>query len=220
MGSGMRTTDPATSGLVRMVVVLVAIAVSTSLLIVRSDAAFTAQTQSVDNTLGSGRVKLTDNVAEGTVLFEVDGMVPGEVAQRCIRVEYAGTVAQEKLSPLRLSVTGAGALGTYLTTSIEMGTTGTADAYVGDEETSCDGFGGTVSPLYNTLEGADPALDLGALVGTHDTYADGLGTAWTPDGLGDTRWFRITFVLQDDDDAQYLTATPSFSWELHSETPG
>jgi hypothetical protein len=200
---------------VRVAVVLLALAVSTSVLVVRSEAAFTSQTSNVSNRLEAGLVKLTDN-AVSTAMFDVEGMVPGEIQQRCIKLVYGGTVPDSKLAPVRLHVTGAGALGPYLMTSVEMGTAG-REVFSADETTSCDGFGGTVTGLYNDPAAPAPAQHLTALTSAHGSYATGLVTGWVPVARDEARWFRITFELKDDAAAQDLAATPAFSWEIHSQ---
>jgi hypothetical protein len=206
--------------LLRLLVVVVALAVSTSVLVIRSEAAFTASVGNAGNELASGQVKLTDNAIPSAMflLGEMDDhLVPGEVQRRCIQIKYSGTVGSDKLSNVRLYVTSTGDLAPYLVTSVEMGTEG-SEIFSKDDPASCDGFGGTVVDVYNDATTPNHSLDLAALAGTNNTYATGLNTTWRPD-RGEQRWFRISFEVKPDDAAQLRTASPTFTWEIRTEAP-
>jgi hypothetical protein len=201
---------------VRIAAVLLAVSVSALLMVARSDAAFTTRTENAANALRTGGVQLIDN-DNTTAMFDVSHMVPGQTERRCIKVTYTGTLPQDKLTPVRVHVASPGTLGPYLVAAVEMGTEGSDAFDRTSNATSCATFGGTVTNLYSDPATMTQSLDLASLVTTHGTYANGMGTAWIPDGDGDARWFRVTFRVKDDNLAQDKVATPEFTWELHSQ---
>lgn len=162
-----------------------------------TNAAFSAQTDNAGNTFAAGTVALSDNDG-GSALFVVTDMVPGQSEERCIEVTYSGSLDPE------VRVFGAATAGTglegYLDLTIERGT--------GD----CTTFGTSTAVWTNGTDG-----DLGAFVAAATGYANGADN-WQPTGGGanDVVPYRITVQLQDDDLAQGLSTTITFTWEAQN----
>ncbi len=157
-----------------------------------SQAAFSATTVNAGNTWTAGAVMLSTDDG-GMALFSADGLTPASAPLvKCIEVTYDGTVA----APVRLSgeAPGGTGLGAYLDLTVDVGTGG------------CGAFtGGT---LYNGT-----VADFGT---THSSTATGLATTWTPAAMGESRTFRFTVTVRDDNAANGLTCTMPFTWEARS----
>ena len=176
-----------------------------------SYAAFTGTTSNPNNTWATGTVTLTDDdggssPTTGTAMFTATGMRPGDPdLVHCVRVTYAGSLT----APVKLYATSvSGDLAPYLDLTVEEGTGGTfAD---------CSGFA-TPTTIFNSTTppggGNDGTLNFFTTSATG--YASGVG-AWTPTGAGQTRTYRFTIHLHDDDDAQDKSAQLTFTWEARS----
>ncbi len=157
-----------------------------------SSAAFTAATTNANNDWQAGTVALSTDLP-ATARFSATGLVPGDTDTRCITVRYTGDVTVD----VRLYASVSGGLGAYLDLTVEQGS--------GGSQSSCTGFA-VASVLYSgTLSG---------LGSSHGDYAGGL-VAWSPTGQ-DTRTYRISYTVQDDNAAQGLSATADFSWEART----
>ena len=161
-----------------------------------SQAAYTAVTSNSGNTFSAGTVSLTDDDS-GTALFTLSGLQPGSTGQRCLTVTYRGTLgARVKLFVTPGSVTGTG-LDAYLVLRVEEGS--------GGSNSSCAGFSGTQIS----------SSTLGSMGLAATNSATGLGT-WAPTAAGQSRVYRFTYSLQDDNAAQGLNCQASFTWEATS----
>ena len=82
----------------------------------------------------------------------------------------------------------------YLDLTVEQGT--------GGGFSSCTGFSGT--QIYSgTASG---------FAGTHTNFGTGL-TGWSPTATPDSRTYRVTVTVQNDNNAQSKTATADYTWE-------
>lgn len=165
-----------------------------------SSAAFTATTANTGSQWTAGDVLISDDDST-SAMFAVSGMTPGQVATKCIEVTYTGSLdAAVKL----YGVTTAGdGLEAYLNLTIERGTPG--------DFASCGAFSATESVYTGTLAG---------FLTDHTAFGGptpGAGT-WAPTGGApdDDMTYKFTVTLQDDNDAQSLTTTTSFTWEAQN----
>jgi hypothetical protein len=160
-----------------------------------SDAAFNGKTTNPANAWAAGKVAVTDDDG-AAAMFAVTGAKPGDSGVKCITVSYDGTLTV----PVKLYATSAsGGLRSYLTFTVEMGTGGTfAD---------CSAIT-SVSTIYG------PGL-LSSFTSTYSAYASGL-TTWSPTGAGQSRTFRLTWSMDDDDLAAGTSAAVTFTWEARS----
>lgn len=169
-----------------------------SLLVLRvSSAAFVAETANAGNSWASGQVSLTDDDggSSGTAMFNVSGMLPGDVVTRCIKVTYSGS---SDPAPVKLygSVTDSGLSG-YLDVKVEEGTAAT-DAYPG-----CTGFTPSATIVDETL----------TTFAGRTGYSTGLGT-WDPASGTHSQGYRFTVTLKSTtpDSAQGASSGATFTW--------
>ncbi|MCB2224227.1 MAG: M73 family metallopeptidase [Actinobacteria bacterium] len=163
-----------------------------------SRAAFFDTTENGSNEFAAGDVVLTDDDS-GAAMFDVTNMAPGDSATHCIEVTYEGSLAPADVEMYVASgdLTGTG-LDDYLDLTVEMGTGGA----FGD----CSGFSGST-----VFDG-----ELGAFASAHTDFAGGTGS-WTAAATDESRTYRFTFTLQDDNAAQALSAGVTFTWEAQNQ---
>ena len=191
--------DPrASRWLTRTVALVASLAVVGVLTISASRAAFTATTGNGSNTFAAGTVVLDDDDSNG-VMFSLSAMKPGDTATRCINVAYTGSLASDV--KLYGTVAGTG-LATYLDTTVDIGT-----GAAGGATFDCTGF-----VLGSNLRSGT----LAAFGAANTDFGTGLG-GWTGATNPSVRTYRITTTLQNDNAAQGLTASASFTWEAQNQ---
>jgi predicted ribosomally synthesized peptide with SipW-like signal peptide len=169
--------------------------------------AFTATTSNSGNSFAAGTVTLTDNDA-GSAIFSLSGMKPGDTDSGCIQVTYGGSLA----ATVRLYGTTAGTgLDPYLDLVVTRGTvsSGSFDSCTNFTADSTNYIGAGAGVMYS-----------GTLAGFADSYAAGHvdPTAGSPESWtnGEVHAYRFQITLQDDNAAQNLTATQTFTWEARN----
>lgn len=173
-----------------------------------SSAAFTAQTQTPNNSWDSGTVVLSDDRVGA--MFTATNLVPGSTGTQCINIEYDGDVASTvKMYGDPGNVPDL-ALADFLAIDVSLAVAGTtcADAVDGDY-TRFFGDGNTVDNV---------AVDtLDEFLTAHTDFSDGTGTYVTPAAPNYVRAFRIKYTLIDDPAADDLEATGvNFIWEAQN----
>lgn len=169
-----------------------------------SRAAFSAQTQNTGNEISVGNVALSDD-DNGSAMFSVTDMAPGDTSQACIEVTYEGSIADP--SAVKLYSDGfldSDALADELDITVEVGTAGTfADCGVFESAAFSTIF------ATNTLTNFDT---------THSNYTNGV-VGWDPASTPESRTFRFTIALPSDtpDTVQGDSVTDLiFTWEVQS----
>ena len=158
-----------------------------TLVISRSDAALEADGTISSSTASSGTIALTDDDG-GRSLFDLRDLAPGRPVEQCVEVVYEGTILPVDL---RMLAEAEGALGDFLSTTVETGSGGGFE--------NCEGFE------------SDAALFDGTLA---DLAAAGEVEVGTLYNTGDRLTFRVRFELEDTNDALGLTTTAGFVWEV------
>lgn len=165
-----------------------------------SSAAFSDTTTPGDETWSAAEVQLSDdNWGEAT--FASSDMVPADTDQACIDVTYDGTVA----SNVKLhgsTTTSTTDLGEYLNVTIE-------EVTVTDDD--CAG-----AAVDGELFNGDLAVNTGSFAVAHPDWTDGLDSTFAPDGAGQVQTYRFTVTLADDNNAQGLDTTATFTWEAQN----
>ena len=160
-------------------------------------AAFSDTTDNTGNAFDAGTVVLTD-ADSGAAMFTATNLKPGDTEVGCIEVTYSGSLDGE----VRLygAVTAGDGLEAYLDLTIERG------------DGDCTTFGTATAVWTNGTDG-----DLGAFMGSATDYASGADNwAVTGGGPDDTVPYRFTVTQQDDNDAQGLSSTVSFTFEAQN----
>jgi len=169
-----------------LVTALAALALVGMLVVRTTQAAFTAATSNEPNSFTAGTVVLTDD-DEGEAMFEVAGMVPGDVVEHCIEVTYAGTVTGS-VGEVRLYSGGytqlpgpaadSEGLDEHLLLAVDLGT----GASFGDD---CAGF---------EVIGLSGFVPLASFASSHFHYGSGVAR-WQPDVSPSSRSYRFRFQL-------------------------
>ena len=170
-----------------------------SVLTVRaSSAAFSDTTDNSGNTWAAGTVVLTDDDGGATALYTASNMKPGDGSTECITVTYSGSL--DAAVVVYGAVTAGTGLEAYLDLTVRRGSGGA----FGD----CTGFTSTEVVYTGTLDG---------FVTAHTDFASGAGT-WAPTGGApdDDMTYEFTVTLQDNNAAQGLDATATFTWEAQN----
>lgn len=169
--------------------------------------AFSSTTANEDNSFQAGTVVLTDNDAEGAML-SLQNAKPGDTDTSCIVVSYTGSLP----ASVRLhGVTTGTGLDQYLNVTITRGTILTP-AF-----DSCTGF---VADLTNYSGAGAGVIYNGTLAAFPDSYAAGIvdPTSGSPESWTnpESHAYKVTVSVADDNAAQGLTASQTFTWEARS----
>lgn len=167
------------------------------LVVQTSRSAFSDTTANQSNQWTAGTVTLIDDDT-GAAMFSVANMAPTASQTECITVTYQGSLDANVV--IYGALTAGDGLDDYLDLTIERGSGGS----FGD----CTGFSSTEVVYSGTLDGFTTA---------HTNFGNGAGT-WAPTGGApdDDMTYRFVVTLQDDNAAQGLTTTASFTWEAQN----
>ncbi len=141
----------------------------------------------VAGSLSAGTISLVDD-DEGRSLFDLSDMVPGRPVVHCIEVTYDGSIVPVELA---MQAEAAGELARYLDVTVEKGQGGGFDDCIAFR-TDNQVFDGTLEQLA-----ASGWLPLGDIL-----------------NAGDGVSFRISFDVQDRQEALGRSASTSFVWEV------
>jgi len=169
--------------------------------------AFSATTQNSGNSFATGTVVLTDDDA-GAAMLTLANAKPGDSDTSCIIVTYTGTLPAN----VRLyGTTGGTGLDQYLDLVVTRGT----KAPGGFD--SCAGFSADATNYIGSGAGV---IYSGTLQGWADSYAAGLvdptpgsPEVWTNP---ESHTYKFVVTVQDNNSAQGLTATQTFTWEARN----
>jgi hypothetical protein len=166
-------------------------------------AALSGSTANPGNSFSAGTVALTDNDGGSTPMFTFTNQRPGVVDNSCIRVNYAGSLS----STLKMYASVSGTLAPYVTVTVTRGTD-SSPAF-----DACTSF--TPDAInYNGL--GNGVLYSGPLSSFPTTYAAALAdpaASWTS---GTSASYRFSVQIVDDNAAQGLSSTGTFTWEARS----
>ena len=165
------------------------------LVVTASSAAFSDTTDNSGNTWSAGTVILTDDDL-GSAMFAVSDMAPLASVTECIVVTYSGTLLPSDVNLYGVSA-GTG-LDAYLDVTIEEGSGGVFG--------NCTGFIASSTIYTGTLANFSA---------THTNFTNGAG-AWNPAANPESKTYRFTVSLQDNNLAQGLNATATFTWEAQA----
>ncbi|MDX6228197.1 MAG: hypothetical protein QOI76_1587 [Frankiales bacterium] len=170
-----------------------------------SYAAFSGTTSNPGNSWTAGTVKLTD-AANGSAMLSATGLKPGSTGTACIELTYGGSLAAATklyVASGDLTTTTPSNLAQYLTLKVDEGVGSAAN---------CSDFVATVND-YNPT--GSTAQTLATFASGTTNFANGVG-AWMPAANGATKNYRFTWTVQDNNAAQGLNATVTFTWEAQN----
>ena len=182
--------------LLRLGAVLAATLLVSAMVLTTSRSAFSDTTDNAGNNWAAGTVIITDDDA-AVAMFNTTGMKPGDSVTDCIVVTYSGTLVP---ATARLyGVSGGTGLDAYLNLTIEEGSGGSFG--------SCVGFTLSTTPFTGTLA---------TFAATHTNFGNGI-TGWSPAANPESKTYRFTLTLQDNNSAQGLNGTGTFTWEAQNQ---
>ncbi|GAB3300493.1 hypothetical protein EK0264_18955 [Epidermidibacterium keratini] len=171
----------------------VALVISGVLVSQASHSAFSATTDNPSNNWSTGTVSLRDD-DNGSAMFAVTNMKPGDTGSKCITVTSDGTLPSDvKLYTANASQTGG--LDAHLNLTIT-------------KSASCGAQGETI--YSGTAQG---------LTGSASSFATGIGTWGTAGTPGESNAYTITYTLaaETPNTAQGGTASLDFVWEAQNK---
>lgn len=176
----------------------VALLISSALVYQASRAAFTDTDTPGPNAWSAGTVVI-DEGSNGSAVFNASNLKPGDTDDYCIVVTYSGSLA----ATAKLYASVSGSLAQYLDLVVEESDDTPAQ--------DCTGFTAdtTLSSNTETLQSFGTA---------HHDFATGV-SSWAPppgNSTPQTRAFRISYTVQDNNAAQGLTAAATFTWEAQN----
>jgi len=171
----------------------IAVVASGSIIATASYAAFSASTDNAGNTWTAGKVTITDD-DNGTALFHVADLMPGDSGENCITVT-ADTTDGASVKLYTTGTTDALGLGDAIQVTVERGDRSGAD---------CSTFSPTESVFTGTL----------AALTQKNSFGDGVG-AWTTSASSEASTYRIHYAMDTsaDNSVQQATAETTFVWE-------
>jgi hypothetical protein len=168
-----------------------------------SNAAFSADTRNIGNSWETGAVDISDDDG-GAAMFQVQNVVPGQTANKCIAVTatpsvpstikfYVGDLATDGLEP-------------YVKVTVAQGT--------GGGFSSCTGF---------VADQTEAAQSLASIAADHSNWATAILPWTTPGGSADVKTYKITWVFDTSsltqpqiDALQGKASSINFEWELQN----
>ena len=169
-------------------------------------ASLSAQSRNPSNAFSTGTVVIGDN-SSGSTLFTLSAADPGSSASGCIKVTSTGSVA----STVRLYGSNSGSLASYITLTVTRGTD-SAPSYA-----SCTNF---TADATNYLGSGNGVIYSGTLSAFPTSYASGIvdplaasPESWTQN---EAHSYKVTATLVNDNAAQGLSATATFTWEARN----
>ena len=173
-----------------------AVLLTGAFIVTASIAAFSDTTDNSGNTWSSGSVILTDDDA-GSAMFIVSDMAPLATVTECIKVTYSGSLLPADVN--LYGVSGGTGLDAYLDLTVEEGTGGIFG--------NCTGFSATSTIFTGTLT---------SFAAAHTNFGNGAGV-WNPAANPESKTYKFTVTLQDNNAAQGLNATATFTWEAQNQ---
>ncbi len=168
--------------------------------------AFTATSGNTGNSFEAGSVAIQDNDS-GTAMLSLANAKPGDADSSCVRVTYTGTLAAN----VRLYGASSGALAPYLTLTITRGT---------DSSPSFDSCTNFTADATNYIGAGAGVVFTGTLPTLGTNWATGIvdPTSGSPESwtTGEFHSYRYTITLADNNAAQGLTGSTSFTWEARN----
>jgi hypothetical protein len=174
---------------------------------VGSYSAYTATTTNSGNSFASGTVAIDDNDSS-TAMLALSAAKPGDTDTSCIRIRSTGTLS----STVRLYGTISGSLGSYLTLTVTRGTDSSPsfDSCTNFTADSTNYNGDGAGVIYTGNLSAFPSSYAGGIVDPKSATPE----TWT---TNETHSYKFAVTVQDNNAAQGLTASASFTWEARNQ---
>jgi Camelysin metallo-endopeptidase len=167
---------------------------------------FTATTGNASNSFAAGSVAISDNDSS-TAMLALTNAKPGDSDTSCIKITYTGSLD----AGVRLYGSISGSLASYLTLTVTRGT---------DSSPSFDSCTNFTADGTNYLGLGNGVIYQGSLASYPANYAAGIvdpktatPETWT---TNEAHSYKFTITLDDNNAAQSLTGSASFTWEARN----
>jgi hypothetical protein len=195
------------SRLRRVLATLVVLGLVGTVTSVGSYSAFTATTSSTGNSFAAGSVSIEDDDAASAML-SLSNAKPGDSDTSCIKVRYTGSLG----ATVRLFASTTGTLPQYLNVTVTRGANAAPSfdscASFAPDPTNYIGAGAGV--IYDGTLSAMPTSYAAAIVDP----TSGSPASWN---TNDEHSYRFVVTLADDNSAQTLSGSASFTWEARNQ---
>jgi hypothetical protein len=166
-------------------------------------AALSGSTANPGNAFAAGTVALTDNDGGSTPMFTFTNQRPGVIDNSCIRVNYSGSLS----ATVKLYAATAGTLAPYVDVTVTRGS---------DASPAFDACTSFTPDAINYIGQGNGIIYKGPLSGFPTTYAGAVSdpaASWT---TGTSVSYRFSVQIADDNAAQGLSSTATFTCEARS----
>ena len=197
IATGHRTSGR--SAMVRLAAALTALLLISAMVIGTSRSAFSDTTTNPGNAWAAGTVVISDDDGGSSAMFNATNMKPGSSNTNCIVTTYSGSLVPATVT--LYGVSGGTGLDAFLDVTITMGTGGAFG--------SCIGFVADAGPAAFTGT-------LAAFAAAHTNFANGIA-GWSPAANPESKTYQIAVSLQDNNAAQGLNGTATFTWEAQNQ---
>ena len=185
--------------IVRLAAALTALLVISAAVVGTSRSAFSDTTTNPGNAWAAGTVVITDDDGGSSAMFNATNMKPGSSNTNCIVTTYSGNIVPASVK--LYGVSGGAGLDAYLDVTITLGTGGVFG--------NCTGFVADAGPAAFTGT-------LAAFAAAHTNFANGIA-GWAPAVNPESKTYQIAVSLQDNNAAQGLNGTATFTWEAQNQ---
>ncbi len=191
---------------------LIAVGVVATAAGVGSYAAFSSSTSNGGNSFASGTVTITDDDASGAMLT-LSNAKPNDSSTGCINVTYSGSLAAN----VHLYASTTGSLAQYLNLTVTRGTGSTfsaSPACNGFSADSANYFGNGAGVIYSGTLSAYPTTFAAGIVDPTNCGSPPCSAQTWSDT--DNHVYKFVVTLADDNSAQGLSSTATFTWEARN----
>jgi hypothetical protein len=208
----MRTPSSRTRRLVALAAAPIAVIAAAGMVWQSSYAAFSADTRNAGNSWSTGTLTL-NNDGNGTAMFQVSNMTPGQTGSHCIQVTSTSSVPGTVKLYLMNPVTSAAGLEGHLRITVQSGTGAT---YAG----GCGAFVADSTPTQPIINGTNYTLQQAATA--FNSYGTGAGAWVTTGAASESKSYKFTWSMDNNltqteiDQLQGSHVGTDFEWEIQN----
>jgi hypothetical protein len=173
--------------------------------------AFSSTTANSGNAFTAGTVVLSDNDA-GASMLTLSNAKPGDTATGCIRVSYTGSLAAN----VHLYASVSSSLAPYLQVTVTRGTD-SSPSFASCTNFTADGTnynGNGAGVIYSGLLSAFPSTYAAGVVDPSNCGSPPCSAqTWSS---GNAHSYKFVVSLNNDNNAQGLSSTATFTWEAQN----
>jgi len=183
-----------------VLLICVVVGIASAIAGIGTYSAFSGTTSNTGDSFASGTVTMADNDS-GSALLSLSNAKPTDSVTGCIKATYTGSLA----AGVRLYGTVTGSLAQYLTLTVTRGTNTSTFPSCAAFTADATDYGNGPGIIYTGNLSAFPA-----------TWSAGLVDPTAAWATNDAHAYKFVVTVQDNNGAQGLTSTASFTWEARN----